>query len=116
MTLFIICNVCAKITGSIILALRSSGTWSADNIWHIENALVCLRKSNRILIIQNSKLAKFSANLYVDCTNLAETLLTCVIKASIVSEKRDELGSSGEDFLVGWRKALKVRLRSLKAA
>ena len=89
MTSFVVCNVCAKITGSIILALRSSRTWSADDIWHIENALVCLRKSNRILIIQNLKLAKFSANLHVDCTNLAETLFTGVIEASIISEKRE---------------------------
>ena len=75
-----------------------------------------LRKSSRILIIRNSKLAKLSINLHVNCTNLAETLFTGVMEASIISEKRDELGSSGEDFLVGWREASKVRLRSLKAA
>ena len=33
-----------------------------------------------------------------------------------MSKKHDKLGSLGEDFLVGWREALKVRLRSLKAA
>ena len=116
MTSFVVCKVCARITGSIILALRSSRTWSTDNIWHIENTLICLRKSNRILIIQNSRLAKFSANLHIGCTNLAETLSTSVIKASIISKKRNEFGSSGEDFLVGWREPSKVRLRSLEAA
>lgn len=48
--------------------------------------------------------------------NLAETLSTSVIEASIISEKRNEFGSSGEDFLVGWREPSKVRLRSLEAA
>ena len=106
MTSFVICKVCARIAGSIILALRSSRTWFTDDIWHIENAL----------IIQNPKLAKFSVNLHVNCTNLAETLSTRVIEALIISEKRNEFGSSGEDFLVSWREASKVRLRSLEAA
>ena len=75
-----------------------------------------MRKLNRILIIQNSKLAKLSVNLHVNCTNLAKTLFTSVMEALTISEKRDKLGSLGEDFLVSWREALKVRLRSLKAA
>src|SRR5437016_11365669 len=103
MTSFVVCKVCARITGLIILALRSSRTWSTDNIWHIKNALVCVQKSKRILIIQNLKLAKFSVNLHIGCTNLAETLSTSVIKALIISEKRNKFRSSGEDFLVGWR-------------
>ena len=37
MTSFVVCKVCAGIAGSIILALRSSRTWSTDDIWHIEN-------------------------------------------------------------------------------
>jgi hypothetical protein len=116
MTSFVVCKVCARTTGSIILALRSSKAWSTDDIWYIENALICLRKLNRILIIQNSKLAEFSVNLHVSCTDLAETLSTSVIEASITSEKHNKFGSSGEDFLVSWREASKVRLRSLEAA
>ena len=100
MTSFIVYKVCTRITGSVILALRLSRIWFTDDIWHIKNALVCLRKLNRILIIQNLKLAKFSVNLHIGCTNLAKTLSISVIEASIISKKRNEFGSSGEDFLV----------------
>jgi len=51
MILFIVCNIYTRIIGLIILALRSSRTWSIDNIWYIKNVFIYSRKLNRILII-----------------------------------------------------------------
>ena len=78
--------------------------------------LIYLQKLNRILIIQNLKLAKFSANLYISYTNLAETLSTSVIKALIISGECDKFRSLSKDFLVSWQEPSKVYLQSLEAA